>query len=98
MAWFPFDYSTALLLFLALGTGTAAAWTSLNTLAVQLSPSLRKPVTSVYNAIKFSGYALSPVLLSLLYVPFGLTGVQFGCLAAILTASLLAIKCKPSSS
>jgi len=98
MAWFPYTYLTYLLLFLAFGTGTAMAWTTLNTMAVQLSPSLRKPVTSVYNAVKFSGYALSPVVLALIYGPFQLRGVQLGCLAAILISSLLTLKSRPSLS
>ncbi|RJQ66008.1 MAG: MFS transporter [Desulfobacteraceae bacterium] len=85
-----YSYSGFLLFFLLLGTGAATAWTSLNTMAVQLSIELRQPVTSVYNAIKFSGYALSPAVLSLIYAPFGLKSVQAACIIAIVMASVLA--------
>lgn len=90
MATLTFAYPTFLVLFLVLGTGAATAWTSLNTLAVQLSSSLRQPVTSVYNAIKFSGYAASPILLSFIYNPLGLTAVQIACVVAMMIASFLA--------
>jgi len=90
MACVTYSYSTYLVLFLVLGTGAATAWTSLNTMAVQISVSLRKPVTSVYNAIKFTGYALSPVILSVIYGPFHLRAVQFGCMGAVVISSFLA--------
>ena len=94
MASLTFAFSTFLVLFLVLGTGAATAWTSLNTSAVQLSSSLRQPVTSVYNAIKFSGYAASPILLSFIYNPLQLTAVQIACIVAMIVASLLAFKAK----
>lgn len=89
MAFIPYSYSIYLVFFLLFGTGTATAWTSLNTLAVQISPSLRKPVTSAYSAIKFTGYALSPVILSIIYGPFQLRAVQLGCIGAIMISSFL---------
>jgi len=94
MATLSYTYSTFLILFLVLGTGAATAWTSLNTLAVQLSSSLRQPVTSVYNAIKFAGYAASPILLSFLYTPLRLAAVQMACIVAMILASLLAFKAR----
>jgi hypothetical protein len=57
-----------------------------------------RPFTSIYNAIKFSGYALSPVILSLIYTPFGLKGVQLGCIGAVLISSFLASRVKTWSS
>jgi MFS family permease len=97
MAFLTYSYSIYLVLFLVLGTGAATAWTSLNTMAVQISPSLRKPVTSVYNAIKFSGYALSPVILSVIYGPFQFRAVQLGCMGAIMISSFLALKVETRS-
>jgi len=91
MALVPYSYSMYLLFFLILGAGSATAWTSLNTIAIQMFPPLRKPVTSVYNAIKFSGYAFSPILLSIIYAPFELRGVQWGCMVAILISAFLGI-------
>ena len=74
---------TALCVFALFGIGSATAWTSLNTLAVEVVPELRKPVASLYNSFKFTGYALSPLILSLLYVPFSISGVRWGCLICI---------------
>jgi len=92
MALMEYSYGNYLVLFLSFGAGAATAWTSLNTMAVQISPSLRKPVTSVYNSIKFAGYAISPVILSTLYAPFQLKAVQWGCIGAIIISSYCAIK------
>ena len=94
MVLMPYSFYNRLLLFLLLGTGAATAWTSLNTIAVSVSTELRKPVTSIYNAIKFSGYALSPAILALLYGPFHLKAVQVGSLFAIATAAFLATRAK----
>jgi len=79
-------------LFLLLGTGAATAWTSLNTMAVQVSTSMRKPVTSVYNATKFAGYGVAPAVLSIVYGAFHLTGIRYSCMAAVVVSSLLVVK------
>lgn len=88
----PYSLSTYFILFLILGTGAATAWTSLNTMAVQLSTSMRKPVTSVYNATKFTGYGLAPAVLSIVYGAFHLDAVRFSCMAAVVLSSLLVFK------
>jgi len=90
MVLVPYSYSVYLTLFLMLGTGTATGWTSLNTMAVESSSELRKPVTSVYNAIKFTGYALAPIILSVLYVPYKLRAVQLGCIGAVVLSAVFA--------
>lgn len=92
MAVIAFSYRPYLLLFLLFGTGAATGWTSLNTMAVQIVPAFRKPVTSVYNAVKFAGYALSPVILSAFYGPFDLRAVQLACMAAIVISAILALR------
>lgn len=79
-----YSYEKYLLIFGLFGTGSAATWASLNTLAVQAVPELRKPATSVYNSIKYTGYALAPPLLSLIYVPFSISAVRWACIACIL--------------
>ena len=94
MALIPYSYSRYLILFLFFGLGAATAWTSLNTMGVLISPSFRKPVTSVYNSIKFAGYAVSPVILSVFYNTFQLKAVQLGCMGAVMISSILAIKAK----
>ncbi|MBW2673443.1 MAG: MFS transporter [Deltaproteobacteria bacterium] len=90
----PFHYGHDMALFLLLGAGSATAWTSLNTMAVQASPELRTPVTSIYNALKFSGYALSPVILSIFYGDNRLTTVQLACGGAIIVSLLLALRAR----
>lgn len=97
MALIPYSYWVFLVLFLFFGAGAAFSWTNLNTMAVQSSSSLRRPVTSIYSAIKFSGYALSPVILSLIYTPFRLKGVQMGCIGAVLISSFLASRVESRS-
>ncbi len=87
---FDYDYRNYLFLFALFGIGSAAAWTSLNTLAVEIVPELRKPVASVYNSFKFSGYALSPLALSVLYLNFSISGVTWGCIFCILLSLFFA--------
>lgn len=98
MVTVPYSYGNHLLFFLILGTGAATAWTSLNTQAIQMVPAMRQPVTSIYNAIKFSGYALAPALLSFLYAPFSLTAVLVACIGAVFLAAILAVKAGTAAS
>jgi MFS family permease len=84
-----YSYENYLLAFALYGAGAATCWTSLNTLAVQMIPDLRKPVASVYNCVKFSGYAAAPLILSLFFGFFSIAGVRWACLGAILTSMLL---------
>ena len=92
MTSLPYSLLTCFILFLILGTGAATAWTSLNTMAVQISSSMRKPVTSIYNATKFAGYGASPAALSIVYGVFHLKSVQLVCIAAVVISSLLVVK------
>ncbi len=85
-----YAYEKYLYLFALFGIGSTTAWTSFNTLAVEVVPELRKPVASVYNSFKFTGYAISPILLSFLYVPFSLSGVRWGCIGCITLSLVLA--------
>jgi MFS family permease len=84
-----YTFSKYLLLFAFFGTGSATAWTSLNTLAVQVVPDLRKPVTSVYNSFKYAGFGLSPLVLSLLYIPLSIFAVYWACIGCIIFALVL---------
>lgn len=88
----PFDYRLYMALFLLMGAGSAASWTSLNTLAVQSSMELRNPVTSLYNMIKFSGYAAAPFVFSHIYGDGRLRIVQALCAAVILVALASALR------
>ncbi len=85
-----FTQGKYLVLFALLGTGSSFVWISLNTLAVTIVPDLRKPVASVYNCLKFSGYALAPVALSRLYLPFSISGVLWACIISIFGGLFLA--------
>jgi MFS family permease len=91
-----YTYGQYLAWFALFGAGASTAWTSLNTLAVEIVPELRKPVASVYNCLKFSGYALAPLILSLFYVPFSISGVRLACLACVLISLLLASRIRTS--
>ena len=79
-----YSYRNYLFLFALFGTGSAIAWTCLNTMAVQLIPDFRKPVASLYGSFKFSGYALAPVVLSVFYLSFSIEGVRWACLGGVL--------------
>ena len=89
MAALEYSFEKYLFLFALFGLGSATAWTSLNTLAVEVVPDLRKPVASVYNCFKFGGYAIAPLVLSLLYIPFSIPAVRWACIACILISLLL---------
>ena len=89
LALIDYSYEGYLLVFALYGAGAATCWTSLNTLAVQMIPDLRKPVASVYNCVKFSGYAVAPVILSLFFGFFSIAGVRWACLGAILVSMVL---------
>jgi predicted MFS family arabinose efflux permease len=88
----PYSLYTYFGLFLILGTGAATAWTSVNTMAVQLSTSMRKPVTSLYNATKFAGYGAAPAVLAMVYGAFHLTGIRYACMAAVVISSMLVVR------
>jgi len=85
-----YSYENYLLLFALFGIGAATTWTSLNTLAVEIVPDLRKPVSSIYNSLKLTGYGLAPLVLSFLYVPFSISAVRWACIASILISLVLA--------
>jgi DHA1 family bicyclomycin/chloramphenicol resistance-like MFS transporter len=84
-----YGYERYLLLFSLYGAGGALCWTSLNTLAVQMIPDLRKPVASAYNCVKFSGYALAPIILGAFYGAFSIAGVRWACFSVILISLFL---------
>jgi predicted MFS family arabinose efflux permease len=91
-----FTYGKYILVLALFGAGSSMAWTSLNTLAVQIAPDLRKPAASVYNSFKFSGYAFAPLVLSAVYVPFSISGVRLACIACILISLFLTYRIRHS--
>jgi predicted MFS family arabinose efflux permease len=82
-------YATLLAIYTA---GSAIAWAALLTLTVELVPSLRGTVSSVFTSLGFAGGALAPVLLSPVQVWLGTPGVHMisaGLCALVLPAVLL---------
>jgi ACDE family multidrug resistance protein len=89
----PYSFAGTVLLGAWLGWSAGVAWTSLNTLAVEVIPALRKPSASIYNAFRFIGYGLAPPALGLVYgggnaaavylVSAAVVVASAGCLAAL---------------
>lgn len=92
-----YGFERYFLLFSLYGAGGAMCWISLNTLAVELIPDLRKPVVSAYNCVKFSGYAIAPVFLAGFYSAFSIAGVRWACLGAILISLFLTSRIRNAS-
>jgi predicted MFS family arabinose efflux permease len=92
MLIWDFQYWRYSAFFLLLGTGAAAAWTSLNTMAVQSSSTMRESVTSLYSVIKFSGYALSPLILAVFYGGGRLWAIQSACIVVVIISAVLILR------
>ena len=69
--WFSY---LPLLLFL-LGVFGSFSMTPLNTLAVEVNPKLRGTASSIYNSLRFIGYALAPVLPFPIYARYGISSI-----------------------
>jgi MFS family permease len=63
-------------LFFMMGAAMAFTWAGLITLSVELVPGARNTSSTIFNATRFSGYALSPFLLVFLYTSRGLMAVM----------------------
>lgn len=59
-------YAFVLLLFL-FGCGAAFIWASLLTISMEILPEMRGTVSSVFNSIRFFGYAIAPIVLLPVY-------------------------------
>lgn len=64
-----------LLLFFMLGAAMAFTWAGLMTLSVEVIPGARNISSTLFNATRFSGYALAPYLLVFIYTTSGLAYV-----------------------
>jgi MFS family permease len=73
---------------LAGGVAVAALWAGLTTLAVQAVPDRRATASSLFNAWKFVGYALAPIVYTPLYTTYG-PAAAFG--AAALASLLILV-------
>lgn len=63
-------------LFFLLGAAMSFTWAGLITLSVELVPGARNTSSTLFNATRFSGYALSPFLLVFIYTRSGLASVM----------------------
>jgi len=63
-------------LFFLMGVAMAFTWAGLVTLSVELVPGARNTSSTLFNATRFSGYALSPFLLVFIYTSKGLAVVM----------------------
>lgn len=77
------------LILFSQGFLATTAFTSLNTIAVEVNPRSRATVTSIYGSMRFLGYALGPLLVFPVYSAFSLGGVATVALTLMILASTL---------
>jgi MFS family permease len=70
------DSLSATMLFFVTGAAMAFTWAGLITLSVEVVPGARNTSSTLFNATRFTGYALSPFLLVFLYTSKGLAAVM----------------------
>jgi len=71
-------YAVALAIF---AIGSAIAWASQLTLAVELSPQMRGTISSLFTSSGFLGGSLAAVVLSAPYLAWGIAAVNLSCIA-----------------
>ncbi len=93
-AAFALQYAGSYYDFIALlivsGMGGSFVWSSLLTMVVAVPPSMKGTASSVFNSLRFLGFALSPVALTPLYVGAGFGVVMTVCAFLGLVALALA--------
>jgi len=72
------------------GIGTSFMWTGLLTQIVSEMPELRGTASSLFNGSRFSGYAISPILLTPVYLSASYFGIAIVCSLILVIAGLLA--------
>ena len=82
------DFPSFMLSMALFGVGRNLFWLPLVALSVELSPRQRGATSSVFNSIRFFGYAIAPYLLTPVYEGWLLTGFSSG-LNAVTIVSLL---------
>ncbi|MHA1607120.1 MAG: MFS transporter [Candidatus Freyarchaeota archaeon] len=82
------DFPSFMLSMALFGVGRNLFWLPLVALSVELSPKQRGATSSVFNSIRFFGYAIAPYLLTPVYEGWLLTGFSSG-LNAVTIVSLL---------
>ena len=74
---FATSHLAVLGLFFLMGAAMSFTWAGLMTLSVELVPGARNTSSTLFNATRFSGYALSPFMLVFVYTSSGLASVMF---------------------
>jgi predicted MFS family arabinose efflux permease len=92
---FMFIYASSFLhyiiLFALFGFCAVLLWAVLVTLSVEIMPTKKIYVTSVFNSLRFFGYAAAPVLLVPVYIHSGITSVYLIC-ATIFAMGILILR------
>ncbi len=84
-------YTVALAIF---AIGSAIAWASQLTLAVELSPQMRGTISSLFTSAGFLGGSLAAVVLSAPYLAWGIAAVNVSC---IILCAVMALTMKLAS-
>lgn len=82
-------FSDFFLLVLLMGAAASHVWTPLLTLTVELQPKRRATVASLFNGLRFLGYAAAPVVLAPLYETRGVGAVYLVAAAVSVLSALL---------
>ncbi len=91
----PINLTFLFLLLFLLGFSTTMTFTPLNTLAVEVNPSMRATATSIYGFTRFLGYALGPTIIYPLYLYSGFNGVITASIFTLLLGIALLNTLKP---
>jgi predicted MFS family arabinose efflux permease len=86
-----FLYTVALAIF---AIGSAIAWASQLTLAVEFSPELRGTISSLFTSAGFLGGSLAAVVLSAPYLAYGIAAVNVSC---IILCAIMAVTMRMAS-
>lgn len=80
-----------LILTVSTGIGTSFMWTGLLTQVVNELPTLRGTASSVFNGSRFSGFAISPILLTPIYLFANYFGIAMICSIILVFAGFISI-------
>ena len=73
------------------GIGTSFMWTGLLTQTVSEIPALKGTASSLFNGSRFSGYAISPILLTPIYLAASYFGIAMVCSIILIAAGLISM-------
>lgn len=88
---FAGEYWEFLAFMSVLGVGTSFMWASLLTMVVRAYPSLKGTSSSVFNSARFTGYAMSPLLLTPLYLGLGFGAIMLLCAVLVIVGLALTL-------